>query len=86
MINGATRIIINRGGGPEPRGPGGGGRALHLLRGAHGLREEDAGLSVMEPWPAAPLASELVLGYIETKFCNQIRILQQFSKSTKLSS
>ena len=34
----------------------------------------------------ASLFSELVLGYIETKFCNQIRILQQFSKSTKLSS
>ena len=30
------------------------------------------------------LFSKLVLGYIETKFCNQIRILQQFSKSTKL--
>ena len=32
------------------------------------------------------LFSKLVLGCIETKFCNQIRILQQFSKSTKLSS
>ena len=34
------------------------------------------------------LFSNLVLGYIETKFCNQnyqIRMLQQFSKSTKLS-
>ena len=32
------------------------------------------------------LFSRLVLGCIETKFYNQIRILQQFSKSTKLSS
>ena len=31
------------------------------------------------------LFSKPVLGYIETKFCNQIRILQQFAKSTKLS-
>ena len=30
------------------------------------------------------LFSKLVLGYIETKFCNQTRILEQFSKSTKV--
>ena len=31
------------------------------------------------------LFSKLVLGCIETKFCNQIRILQQLSKPTKIS-
>ena len=34
----------------------------------------------------ASLFSKLVLGCMEKKFCNQIRILQQLSKSTKLSS
>ena len=32
------------------------------------------------------LFSRLVLGCIETKFCNQIRIFSGFSRSTKLSS
>ena len=33
-----------------------------------------------------PIITAIVLGCIETEFCNQIRIFSGFSRSTKLSS
>ena len=45
-----------------------------------GTTAEQAAQVLVPGLPATSLFSKLVLGNIETKFCNQIRILQQFSK------
>ena len=51
-----------------------------------GAGKEPLSPSFGSPGHDTSLFFRLVLGCIETKFRNQIRILQHFSKSTKLSS
>ena len=49
------------------------------------LRREPVEVRELAVGHDTSLFSRLVLGWIETKFCNQIRIFSGFSRSTKLS-